>query len=95
MCIRDRDAASSAIYGARAAFGVILITTKKGSDSTRLSINYSNNFSFSRPANMPRKATPLQTVQAYKDMGTINYQSGQTVSYTHLDVYKRQGCHLA
>ena len=65
-----KDAASSAIYGARAAFGVILITTKKGSDSTRLSINYSNNFSFSRPANMPRKATPLQTVQAYKDMGT-------------------------
>ena len=44
-----KDAASSAIYGARAAFGVILITTKKGSDSTRLSINYSNNFSFSRP----------------------------------------------
>ena len=66
-----KDAASSAIYGARAAFGVILIT--------KLSINYSNNFSFSRPANMPHKATPLQTVQAYKDMGTINYQSGQNV----------------
>ena len=74
-----KDAASSAIYGARAAFGVILITTKKGSDATKLSINYSNNFSFSRPANMPHKATPLQTVQAYKDMGTINYQSGQNV----------------
>lgn len=82
-----KDAASSAIYGARAAFGVILITTKKGSDSTRLSINYSNNFSFSRPANMPRKATPLQTVQAYKDMGTINYQSGQNVD-TWLDLLK-------
>lgn len=82
-----KDAVSSAIYGARAAFGVILITTKKGSDSTRLSINYSNNFSFSRPANMPRKATPLQTVQAYKDMGTINYQSGQNVD-TWLDLLK-------
>lgn len=74
-----KDAASSAIYGARAAFGVILITTKKGSDATKLSINYSNNFSFSRPANMPHKATPLQTVQAYKDMlvwldtGLVNY----------------------
>lgn len=74
-----KDAASSAIYGARAAFGVILITTKKGSDATKLSINYSNNFSFSRPANMPHKATPLETVQAYKDMGTVNYQTGQNV----------------
>ena len=82
-----KDAASSAIYGARAAFGVILITTKKGSDATKLSINYSNNFSFSRPANMPHKATPLQTVQAYKDMGTINYQSGQNVD-TWLDLLK-------
>ena len=36
-----KDAASSAIYGARAAFGVIFITTKKGSDATKLSINYS------------------------------------------------------
>lgn len=74
-----KDAASSAIYGARAAFGVILVTTKKGSDATKLTINYSNNFSFSNPGNMPHKATPLQTVQAYKDMGTINYQTGQDV----------------
>ena len=81
-----KDAASSAIYGARAAFGVILITTKKGSDATKLSINYSNNFSFSRPANMPHKATPLQTVQAYKDMGTINYQSGQNVDFACLRI---------
>lgn len=74
-----KDAASSAIYGARAAFGVILVTTKKGSDATKLTINYSNNFSFSKPGNMPHKATPLQTVQAYKDMGTIAYQTGQDV----------------
>ena len=77
-----KDAASSAIYGARAAFGVILVTTKKGMKDTRFSINYSNNFSFSKPSNLPHKATPLQTVQAYKDMGTINYQSGQKVKET-------------
>lgn len=66
-----KDAASSAIYGARAAFGVILVTTKKGMKDTRFSINYSNNFSFSKPSNLPHKATPLQTVQAYKDMNSI------------------------
>lgn len=74
-----KDAASSAIYGARAAFGVILVTTKKGMKDTRFSINYSNNFSFSKPSNLPHKATPLQTVQAYKDMGTVSYQTGQNV----------------
>lgn len=60
-----KDAAASAIYGARAAFGVILVTTKKGSTDSSVSINYSNNFSFSRPANMPHKASPMQTVQTY------------------------------
>lgn len=74
-----KDAAASAIYGARAAFGVVLITTKKGASDTRLSINYSNNFSFSKPANMPKKASPLQTVQAYKDMGWVNYRTGENV----------------
>lgn len=41
-----KDAASSAIYGARGAFGVILITTKKGSGqepNVKLSMNYSVN----------------------------------------------------
>lgn len=74
-----KDAASSAIYGARAAFGVILVTTKKGRTDDNFSLNYSNNFSFSRAANLPHKATPLQTVQAYKDMNTVAYQSGQNV----------------
>lgn len=43
-----RDAASSAIYGARGATGVILITTKKGKKGEP-SITYSNNFGFSSP----------------------------------------------
>lgn len=39
-----KDAASTAIYGAQAAFGVILIETKKGSRNQPFSINYSNSF---------------------------------------------------
>ena len=42
FCIED--AASCAIYGSRAAYGVILVTTKKG-NSEKLTINYNNNFS--------------------------------------------------
>ncbi|MGJ1445175.1 SusC/RagA family TonB-linked outer membrane protein [Sphingobacterium spiritivorum] len=41
-----KDAAAAAIYGARGAFGVMLITTKKGK-AGKMSINYGNNFAFS------------------------------------------------
>jgi TonB-linked SusC/RagA family outer membrane protein len=45
-----KDAAASSIYGSKAAFGVILITTKKGSRTEGATLNYSNNFSFQKPA---------------------------------------------
>jgi TonB-linked SusC/RagA family outer membrane protein len=51
-----KDAASSAIYGAKAAFGVILITTKKGKNREAISINYSNSFAMNEMLNMPHKA---------------------------------------
>lgn len=41
-----KDAASTSIYGAKAAFGVILITSKKGSKDQKISVQYSNNFGF-------------------------------------------------
>lgn len=74
-----KDAASASIYGARSAFGVVLITTKSVQKEQKLQMTYSNNFSFSRPSNLPVKANPMQTVQAYSDMGYITYYSGQTV----------------
>lgn len=80
-----KDAASASIYGARSAFGVILITTKGAQKEQKIQMTYSNNFSFSRPTNLSVKANPLQTVQAYKDMGYITYYSGQTVD-TWLDL---------
>lgn len=41
-----KDAASASIYGSKASFGVVLITTKKGSTGGKPYINYSNNFSW-------------------------------------------------
>lgn len=41
-----KDAASASIYGAKAAFGVVLITTKKGAKTESTNISYSANFSF-------------------------------------------------
>ncbi|WP_243406423.1 SusC/RagA family TonB-linked outer membrane protein [Siphonobacter curvatus] len=42
-----KDAASASIYGARAANGVILVTTKKGSDG-KLNVQYSGNYGINK-----------------------------------------------
>ena len=47
-----KDAAASSIYGARAPFGVILITTKKGKEG-KVSINYNNSFRWNKPILLP------------------------------------------
>lgn len=48
-----KDAAASSIYGSRAPFGVILVTTKKGK-AGKVEVNYNNSFRFSSPINMPK-----------------------------------------
>lgn len=63
-----KDAGSAAIYGARSAWGVILLTSKNKAGAKKTTIDYSNNLVFSRPLEVPQKATPLRTVQSFKDM---------------------------
>jgi TonB-dependent starch-binding outer membrane protein SusC len=46
-----KDASATAIYGSRAAGGVILITTKKGQGAAPLSVSYNGNVSFGQTAN--------------------------------------------
>ena len=48
-----KDAASAAIYGGRAAYGVILITTKNAKKGSRPLISYSGNYTTSRPTDLP------------------------------------------
>jgi len=52
-----KDAASTSIYGARGAWGVILITTKTGKRATPTRVTYSNNFSWSTPTTNPEFAS--------------------------------------
>ncbi|MGN6214950.1 SusC/RagA family TonB-linked outer membrane protein [Parafilimonas sp.] len=47
-----KDASSAAIYGARAAYGVVLITTKTPSKE-RVSVTYSSNYSLKSPTTVP------------------------------------------
>ena len=50
-----KDAASTSIYGARAANGVILITTKKGKRNERTNVTISHQLGFSIPTNVMNK----------------------------------------
>ena len=59
-----KDASSTAIYGARAAFGVILITTKGASTSERVSVSYSNNFAWSSATVLPNFAHNVDNIEA-------------------------------
>ncbi|MEO8762892.1 MAG: TonB-dependent receptor [Ginsengibacter sp.] len=60
-----KDAASAAIYGSRAPFGVVLITTKKGSKNKGVSISYSNNIAVASPISLPKWQSSLRYVTAY------------------------------
>ncbi|MGS2764666.1 SusC/RagA family TonB-linked outer membrane protein [Sinomicrobium sp. M5D2P9] len=51
-----KDAASASIYGARAAFGVVLITTKSVKEG-KTSISYSTNYSIKSPTTVPDNIT--------------------------------------
>jgi len=61
-----KDAASSSIYGSRAPFGVILVTTKKGK-AGRPVINYNNSFRFNTPVLMPKMMNSWEYVNFYDD----------------------------
>ena len=53
-----KDAASASIYGSRAAFGVILITTKSGK-AGKVKVNYSGDLRFNTATQLPDMANSL------------------------------------
>ncbi|MDR1938311.1 MAG: TonB-dependent receptor [Tannerellaceae bacterium] len=68
-----KDAASSSIYGSRAANGVILVTTKRGSIDT-FSATYSGSVGWQKPTDLPKMVNVFDFMEmtdiAYQNMGT-------------------------
>lgn len=62
-----KDASAAAIYGNRAAGGVILITTKKGEVGKGLKIGYNGNVSLGQPSNFLPVLTPEEFRKAIAD----------------------------
>ena len=61
-----KDAASSSIYGSRAAFGVILITTKQAKKGDRVSVNYTANFAWDKATYPDYPDVPTQLEAALR-----------------------------
>ena len=61
-----KDASSSAIYGSRAAFGVILVTTKSGKEG-RMNVSYNGNVRFSTATQIPEMPNSYDFARYWND----------------------------
>lgn len=81
--------AAAAIYGARAANGVILVTTKRGKEG-KISVNYNGSYSISQPTRIPEMLNAYQygTYVNEYDADPRHSQPGITYSDEVLEHYK-------
>jgi TonB-linked SusC/RagA family outer membrane protein len=86
-----KDAASSAIYGSRAPYGVILITTKRGEKNQRLKVNYTGNFNIHYPHKLPETVDSYLFARVINEMG--DNRGGRNYDESQIDrilAYKRK-----
>ena len=69
-----KDASSSAVYGARAAYGVVLVTTKSGGKG-KARVQYRGSVGFSSPINMPEMMSSLEFAGYINEMRENTGQS--------------------
>ena len=67
-----KDAASAAIYGARAANGVVLISTKRPQSGAKFKLEYNTYYGMETSINNPKQASLTDYLQAYIDAGFTN-----------------------
>lgn len=78
-----KDAASSSIYGTRAAWGVILITTKQGKANEKVRVSYSNNFAWQTPTVLPELSSTVENATYIMEvLERLGQTSGSSVGFT-------------
>lgn len=81
-----KDVASASIYGARAAFGVVLITTKAASKG-KVSVTYGSIFSSKRPTTVPDNITESYPwAKNFNDSWVTYFDAGTTPSTIDLSM---------
>lgn len=83
-----KDAASAAIYGARAAYGVVLITTKKGKANESPKLNVSSSYTVTSATNIPKYADSWQYIN-YMNTASINAGGSNYFDQRLMDNAKR------
>lgn len=73
-----KDASASSVYGSRAAYGVVLVTTKSGS-AGKASVSYNGTVGFSSPVNMPEM---MSSVEFAGYMNEMKVNSGKNAPFT-------------
>ena len=80
--------ASAAIYGVRAANGVVVVTTKKGTRNTRNTVTLNANYGWQSLYDFPRPATAETYIKNYIQSQTV--QGATNYTYTPEDYQKWQ-----
>lgn len=73
-----KDAAAASIYGARAAGGVVLVTTKRGK-SGKMVVSYSGKYASQKPVSVPGK---LHSWEEAEMLNVSRINAGQSAGYT-------------
>lgn len=77
-----KDASAAAIYGTRATFGVIIVSTKSGTYNQKAKIDYSYNIAFDQPYALP---DILDSYNIYKALRDKDLWTGAISDYSQHD----------
>lgn len=81
-----KDAASASIYGARAAAGVILVTSKRA-ENGQLSVTYNGNFSVITPTRFPET---VSLTRFFEMQNEISWNDGGNIPGQEYSIYGRE-----
>lgn len=84
-----KDAAASAIYGSRAANGVILITTKKGK-AGNLSVNYTGRVSYAQPTNLVDMVSNYADYMEWLNEAATNIGQKANFAQSTIDLWREK-----
>ena len=83
-----KDATATALYGSRGANGVMIITTKNGRDSEKMTINLRAEFGASAPTRVPKVADGITYMETFNEARTTRgekpYYSNEKIMGTQL-----------
>ncbi len=77
-----KDASSTAIYGARGANGVIIVTTKSGSEG-KTQVNFNASLGYKKVSKLVKTMSPYDYAYYQYELGSTDYGN-----YNDLDIWK-------